>query len=228
MLKALKSLFIIEEEDPKASKSREKTVKKVTQTPKTTASSMPESAKGRAGKVEARFTNILLQAMDANNLDGFDYLEFKQSLQSLSNMPMDEATRFKSAFAMAQTMNATVANLVKTGGHYINILKQEEHKFEEALKNQQNQQVNAKIQEVKGIESGIQAKAEQIKLLSKEIESQQKQVEGLKNQINSATIKMENTKNDFIASFNLLVSQIDQDIENIKKYLGNQQGGTKK
>jgi hypothetical protein len=31
---------------------------------------------------------------------------------------------------------------------------------------------------------------------------------------------MENTKNDFIASFNLLVSQIDQDIENIKKYLG--------
>jgi len=222
MLKALKSLFIIEEENPKASKNREKTVRKATETPKTTASSMAESTKGRAGKVEAKFTNILLQAMDANNLDGFDYLEFKQSLQSLSKMPMDEATRFKSAFAMAQTMKATVENLVKTGGHYINILKQEEHKFEEALRNQQNQQVNAKMQEVKGLEKAIKAKAEQIKLLTKEIEAQQKQVEGLNHQIKTATVKMENTKNDFIASFNLLVSQIDQDLDNIKKYLGNQ------
>ena len=113
MLKALKSLFIIEEEDSK-SKSTSKTKSK--QAPKAkpatnTVSSIKESTKGRAGKVDSKFMNVLLKAMDNNNLEGFDYLEFKQSLKSLEKMPMDEATRYQSAFAMAKTMGASAAQL---------------------------------------------------------------------------------------------------------------------
>ncbi len=219
MLKSLKSLFIIEEEGPKTEK---KTIKKSSPTPPKTSptpSSIKESNQGRAGKVDSKFTNILLKAMDANNIEGFDYLEFKQSLKSLEKMPMDEATRFKSAFAMAQTMGASTDKLAKTAQHYIEVLKKEEQKFEQALENQQNQHINAKLEQVKKYESAIQSKAEKIKQLTKEIEEHQKKKESLNQQLQEAKVKMENTKNDFIASYNLLVSQIDQDVDNIQKHL---------
>ena len=41
----------------------------------------------------------------------------------------------------------------------------------------------------------------------------------LKQSIAQATKKVESTKNDFIASYNSLVSQIQQDIDNMKKHL---------
>ncbi len=137
MFKNLKSLFIEETEDrtkkgqPIEQQSVEKTGKGKSMTP--SASTYRMSA--TPGKVSTKFMEILFKAMEDNNLDGFDYLEFKQSLKSLEKMLMDEATRFKSAFAMAQRMKATPALLVKTANHYLNILKQEEQKFENASVN---------------------------------------------------------------------------------------------
>ena len=82
--------------------------------------------------------------MEKANIEGFDYLEYKQSLKSLAKMPMDERTRFQSAYAMAQTMGASVGHLIKTAQHYIDILAAEEKKFETALANQKKLQCNYK------------------------------------------------------------------------------------
>ena len=40
-------------------------------------------------------------------------------------MPMDEQTRFQSAFAMAQTLGATTEHLMHSANHYLEILKKE-------------------------------------------------------------------------------------------------------
>ena len=221
MFKNLKSLFIEEvNEGPKKEQNTpSKTTVKQASTTKKTPLSANAGLKPSAGKATTKFMEILFKAMEDNDLDGFDYLEFKHSLKSLEKMPMDEATRFKSAFAMAQTMNATPAQLIKTANHYMNVLKQEEEKFNQALVNQRAKQIGNKEQQLTQLEATIKTKTQQIKNLTAEITKHQKTMDQVKQQVAKASVKVESTKNDFEASFNVVVSQIAKDIENMKKYL---------
>ena len=220
MFKNLKSLFIEEEEgSSKKPVSKQNRAAKNTPTAPASKATVSESKAGRPGQVTKKFMEILLKAMEAGNLDGFDYLEYKQSLKSLEKMPMDEATRYQSAFAMAQTMGATPDKLIKTAQHYINLLSNEEKKFEDALANQTTKQIGSKRQKISKLEENVKAKAEKIKKLTQEIEADQKQAAAMKQEISSATQKVESTKNDFIASYNTLVGLINRDVENMSKYL---------
>ena len=221
MFKNLKSLFIIEEEKSAQKKAQPKQSPKPSNKKKPEQASpiTPSSQTAGPGKVTPKFTDVLLKALEANNLDGFDYLEYKQSLASLKKMSMDEATMYKSAFAMAQTMKSTPEQLVKTAQHYISVLEKEEQKFEQALANQRNVQIGDKNKEIKRLDDTIKAKAAQIKKLTQEIEQHQKSVAKLRGEMSQASLKVETTKNNFIASFNSLVNQIKVDVENMKKYL---------
>ena len=219
MWKNIKSLFIIEDEESGASsKKPPKTVKKAPV--QHTQQTIPQSKAGAPGKVKKKFMEVLLRAMDANNLQGFDYLEYKQSLKSLESMPMDEKTRYQSAMAMAKTMGGTPPQLVKTAQHYIDILKKEEAKFEDALAHQTKTQIESKKLEINKLNEVISVKAAEIKKLTVQIEEHQRKQKKLDAEIGEATAKVETTKNDFIASFNSLVGQIQEDINNIQQYLG--------
>ena len=134
-------------------------------------------------------------------------------------MPMDEATRFQSAFAMAQTMGANPDQLLQTAQHYVDVLDREEKKFEEALAAQRQKQIGSKEQAISKLNEEVKKQAEQIKKLTEAIDAKQKKMQQLKEDISLASTKVEATKNDFIASFNSLVNQIQADMENIKKYL---------
>lgn len=232
MLKNLKKWFIVDDEEFKDKMSggtakdadivpEQKT--KSTSTSKSISTSSSSSASSSStvpsGKSSPKFTNILLQAMEANNLDGFDYLEYKNSLHNLAKMPMDEQTRYQSAFAAASTMGATPAKLVKTAHFYIDILKKEEAKFAQALANQKDKQIGDKSQLIQQHDNLIKEKTKQIEQLKKEIAQHQAKSEQMKKSISAATVKVETTKNNFVASYNLVLSQIQRDIENMKKYL---------
>lgn len=213
MLKNLKSLFIIEEEGEQQPKGEQKTMPATPVTPeKTPAAAGP-------GQVNQQFLEVLFKAMQDNNLGGFDYLEFKQSLRSLEKMPMDEPTRFQSAYAMAQTLGANAQTLVQTAEHYLNIIKQEEQKFNQAHNAQREKQIGNKENEIKQLEEAARAKMAQIEQLNKEIEAHKQKAGALKKEIEDAVIKVETTKNNFVASYNALVEQIARDVENMKRYL---------
>lgn len=214
MLKNLKSLFIVEDEE--TAKVPEKAPAKV-EVPKT-APVIKQSAVGEPGKVSAKFSDVLIAAMERDNQEGFDYMEFKQSLKSLANMPMDEATRYQSALAMAKTLGATPAKLLESAAHYLNVLKIEENKFEHALAKQQEEKIGQKGNEQEQLKKVINEKMETIKRLNLEIENHKKQLDALQKEVEEAAKKVETTKNDFIASYNSLVSQIQTDIDNLKKY----------
>lgn len=213
MWKNIKSLFIIEEEVPEAL-----THEPVAPSPGVRVVENAPKSQSK-GKVTEQFTEVLLRAMSEQDIEGFDYLEFKKSLNSLKQMEMDDATRYQSAFAMAQTMGANPARLVETAQHYIEVLKNERAKFGEALANQQKLQVEDKEQQIRQIDESIKAKAAQIQQLQQEIEVRQKESEALKTQIKEATDKLMATQSDFAASFEALAGQIIQDVENMKQFL---------
>lgn len=216
MLKNLKSIFIVEAPSPQPA-----TAAKAKPAPAAAKPAPAPAPVGDAqpGKITPKFTDILLAAMEKVNIEGFDYLEYKKSLQSLQKMNMDEATAFQSAYAMAQTMGATPAHLAQTAGHYLQALKAEEEKFNQALVGQREARVGAKLNEQTQLQAGIKEKSERIRQLQAEIARDQASLTQLDAEIQQATLTIEQTKNDFFASYQNLMGQIQADVEKMQRYL---------
>ena len=214
--KSIKSLFIVE--DPNAP-------------PKAVGQQSPPSNQtiskpidfdlppAQPGEANAKFIEVLLGAMEKTNLTGVDYLEYRQSLKSLEKMPMDEQVRYQSAFAMAQAMGATPQKLLESAGHYVEVLKSEQSKFDEALRNQTADRIGNRQEMIKNLDATLKQKAEQIKKLAQEMEQHRADMEKLESEIKEATTKVTTTQGDFVASYQMLVSQINVDVENMKKFL---------
>lgn len=221
-LKDFKALFIVPDEEPRkpeqkassASTTPSQESKTPTSLPKETGSDAPSP-----GKVNDKFLNVLFSAIEKNNQEGFDYLEFRNSLQSLKEMSMDEATRFKSAMAMAKSMGASMTAIVTSAQQYLQVLKSEQGKFDEAMKNQRAQQIGNKEQQMEELSNSVKAKEEEIKKMQQEIEQTKQKYVELSQQIKDATRHIESTKNDFVASYESLVGQIQGDLNKIQEYM---------
>lgn len=213
-LKKLKGVFVVDEGGEAEEKSQPKPAK-VTSLPAPTRT-VPSSV---SGNVSEKFTDILLQAMERNNQEGFDYIEYKRSLQTLEKMPMDEKTRYFSAFAAAQSMGISQQKLIESAGFYLNILQVEQKQFNAATNGQREKQVGGKENAIKSLEKSIQEKGETIAKLTQEIQQHQAEMEATKAEIQEAVVKIETTMQDFHASFSNLENQINTDVEKMKTYL---------
>ena len=228
MFDKIKSLFVVDDDPQAAANSNAKNSNKPKESKPQSEAPQPsikiekpkfDKDNPPKGKPNEKFVNILLGAIEKNNVEGFDYLEFKQSLQNLGNVEMDEATKFKSALAMAKTMGATKQILFSSADLYLNVLSKEEAKFMESFSNQVNLQVNKRSEQIKNLESGIALKKKQIQELQKEIETQEKALNEEKTNANQANAKVEATKDSFYHAYHIVSEQIKADIEKMKKYL---------
>ncbi len=219
MFEKLKSLFVIEEEEtpkPQAGSSSPSGKQEIVEAKE---KSRPLQITAEGGKVRNTFMEVLFGALEKANQEGFDYLEFKQSLQSLEKMSMDEATRFQSAMAMAEAMGAKKEMLLQSAAHYLRVLQQEERKFKQTLQKQQDQKVLRKQKELEKLNQSILGKEEQIRKLRREIEQERKTAQEIQQAVASEKQKIEATARDFMASLQALSGKIKADVEKMKQYL---------
>jgi len=225
MFDKLKKLFVIEDENAaKTTPATENTVSETKASPSKPLVDKPKIKTSAdyntpSGKADQKFVDILLNAIEKNNLEGFDYLEYKSSLQGLDNMAMDEATRYKSAFVMAKTMGVTPEKLLNSAKHYVAVLNKEEKKFIDALKNQRQKQVVGKEDQLVNLQKEVAAKKAQIEQLKKEIEANEKSFQTIKDGINKSAAKVEKTNDRFMHAYKVVLGQIMTDVGNMQKYL---------
>lgn len=224
IFKKFKSVFVVEEESGEAQSKNQQTSQhpaEMTAPPsrQRAESSTTAPAASPSGSVNDKFVEILAAALEKNNQEGFDYFEFRQALKNLAKMPMDEQTRFHSAYAMAQTMGVTPAKLVESAKFYLNVLTNEQAKFNEAHTQQRSRLIGNREEEVKNLEAAMQQKAEQIQQLSREIEEHRQRSEQIRKEISDSTVKIETTKADFEATFANVTAHIQEDIGKIQQYL---------
>jgi hypothetical protein len=219
MLKKFKSLFVIEEEDTSSKKAPSESTsgQKKDLTP-LERPVIQVSGTGK-GQVQDKFLDVLFSALQSSNQEGFDYLEFKDFLQSSANIPMDDSMRIKFAFANAQTMGATKEKILTTAREYIRVLGSEEAKFQEALNAQRDKNLTGKHNEIKKLEHTIQEKEAHIEKLKAEMEEHRKQIGTLEQEINGASEKLTQTASDFEATYRALLGQIETDVKNIEAHL---------
>lgn len=161
----------------------------------------------------------LLKAIANAHIKEFDYLKFRQSVQSMMAMDMDESTSIKSAFATASTMGLTKDKLLKTAYHYQTALNKEKEKFAVALKNRIAKDVDGRRLDAQKYAQEIESHKAKIEKLQKEIELYQGKVDSVEADVNKALSKIEATRDSFKGTFDGLYSQLEEDIENIETYL---------
>jgi hypothetical protein len=222
-LKKLKGVFVVEDPNaPAASAKPQSTATPAAASQQSAPTHTPTpsvSYTSGSGKANDKFLEVLFKAMETANAPGYDYFEFKQALNNLKNVPMDDVTRFKSAFAMAQTMGATKDALLNTAGGYLKVLQQEQAKFQDAANNQMQGQVGNKNTQITNFDAAIKQKQAEIQRMTAEIEQHRKEMETLKQDISQSTAKVSQTIADFEATYTYLVSQIQGDVNSMKQYL---------
>lgn len=220
-IKNLKSLFIEEEPAQEGTEQPAPTSAKAPEADSKPArpAAAPSTTSMDTGKVDQRFLDTLLQALEANNLEGFDYLEYRQALRSLVKMDMDEATRFKSAYAMAQTMNVTPRDLSRTAQVYLDVLAKEKKKFSDALANQERTQIQTRQNRIADLEASITSCQKQIEELMASINTQRDEMTNLSSELSEVHQKIQKTEQQFMASHDFLTKEIEADIQKMDQYL---------
>lgn len=235
MLKGLKSLFIVEEEAPRNDSAADDAPERPEVTPLNDRRSAGPVGGGAApgpqprseasavaktqGTVNTDIVAKLLDGIDRNDLEGFDYLEYKRSLKAMESFPMDEATKYRSAFATASTVGATQDKLLSSVEYYLQILDQEKTQFDAVVDRQFADQVAGRKTQLDEIERGIDTRTQQIARLTSEIEDLRQRANEIGGSLSDSETKIANTKLDFEASFAYVKNLFVQDAEKMRRYL---------
>ncbi|MFN7118997.1 MAG: hypothetical protein ACK4TA_19515 [Saprospiraceae bacterium] len=174
---------------------------------------------GDAHGLDERSVEFLTKALEKNNLPGFDYIEYKQSLGALMAMNIDEMTAFKSAYATAATVGLTKEKLLKTAEHYKGVLNQEKTQFDAALEKQIQQRVKSKQEEVVKLKKQIEDYQIKIQQMQEKIAEYESVIANADEDIRSSMEKIESTRENFETTLRSIVNEIDKDVDNINRYL---------
>ncbi len=169
--------------------------------------------------LDERSMESLVGALERENLPGFDYLEFKQALERLQAMNMEEEVAFKSAFATASTMGLTKDKLLKTASHYKKVLDKEQKSFESALQKQIKAKVDGKRKEVETLRKKLASYEAKIKELEQLKASATKTISEADQTIQAAQDSINEVHQRFEVTLQALHNQIDKDITDIDRFL---------
>lgn len=169
--------------------------------------------------LDERSFEFLTQALERNNLPGFDYIEFKRAVVQLIAMQQDEATAHKSAFTTASTLGLTKDKLLETAGYYRNLIEKEQAQFALALENQNATKVATRQTEVTRLRDQIERHKSEIARLQEELGSYLAQIDQAESAAKTEAEKLDKAKVAFEKANKSILLQIDKDIENLHKFL---------
>jgi len=169
---------------------------------------------------DSKSRETLLEAIEQSQLDNYDYLKFKKSVQELATVIPDESLRFKTVFTTAKTMGVTKEKLIETANHYVLVLNEELRKFNEAVTDQVDSRIGADEQRVQSLDQTITAKHDQIKKLSEEIDALTAERTTLVTKVAQDKATLESRKTNFIGTHASMVQDIKNDIAKVSSYLG--------
>ncbi len=169
--------------------------------------------------LDEKSVDFLTNALEKNNLPGFDFMEFKLSLSRMQDMNLPEETAYKTTFATASTVGLTKDKLVSTAQHYRQVLLKEKEQFDVALNNQLQKRVKSKQQEVEKLRAQIDVWKQQIENLQNQIAKSQATIDDAGNMIQHEMDRIGATKENFVHTHQSILNQMDLDIQNIQKYL---------
>jgi len=172
-----------------------------------------------ASEQDKRSANAIYKAIEKNNIDGFDYIEYRSALDGLEALNMEEAMRYQSAYVTASTMGLTRDKLFKTAKFYRDIVVKEKTQFDRVVEAQKTKGVAKLENDIKKLKEAIKTKEEQIKKLQADIEKHNAKATEIQEKIDNTDEKIQATQVGFENAYEKILGHIDNDISNIETYV---------
>ena len=166
-----------------------------------------------------RFANALMKALEKKNLDGFDYLEFKQSVGRLTEIGMDLDTAINSAFITGSSVGLTKEKLIKTANYYAEVLQDEKSQFMRSLEKHLVDNVEGKAKQTGELKKKIANWESKIQQLQEQINAAKAEIEASDSQINAARSKAEENQKGFDEAMEVITQTIQKDVADIRRVL---------
>lgn len=166
-----------------------------------------------------RFANALMKALEKKNLEGFDYLEFKQSVDRLTEIGMDLDTAINSAFITGNSVGLTKEKLVKTAGYYADVLQDEKAQFMRSLEKHLVDNVEGKAKQTGELKKKIANWESKIGQLREQIDAARTQIDSSDAEIDAARSKAEENQRGFDDALAVITQTIEEDVANINRVI---------
>ena len=160
----------------------------------------------------------LIRVLSENNVDGYDYFEFRGSLENMRSVIPAEGDRFKAAFAAVSSI-VSIDKIISSADFYLSKLAEKKAEFDKYVQQVTDAKVTDKEAEAAKIKEMIVAKTKEITLLNEEINKLQEVSRIKQNDAVAERAKIETVKNNFNATSNKVVTDIEADKNKISSYL---------
>lgn len=211
----LKDLFFTvtkTEDDPKAQPAKPVTG---TTAPVT---AMPMPAVVTAG-VNTEMLEILNKAVENANIEGFDYLEFREALAGYATLPMTEQQKFEAVFNTVKVMGVTFDKLIASIDHYLGVVSKQRDAFMANVDNAVKEQVDDKNAEITKDEQTIADAIAEINRLNEVVVQTQQGVLAKKNEVAQNQQQIDMTRSSFESTYNVVVGRLNEDKTKMTTFL---------
>ncbi len=171
--------------------------------------------------IDERSAEFLLSKLTSRQKQGFDYLRFKRSLKAMEHLPLDESTRFQSAFAAAQALDVTREELMKTAQYYLDYLGKEQAQFSREAEDRLQKRVKERKQQIEHVTEMIEKYREKVKQLQAQIAGYEEKVSHATAEMESEQERIDSSRQLFDQTCQSLMEAIEEDLEKLNRYLGN-------
>lgn len=173
------------------------------------------------GVVDQKFLDHFQQLFDKSNLPGVDYYEFRKSLDALAAQAVDDKTKFSMVYniLLATDNTLTKQHVIDSANQYLAIMADDKSSFGGSVDNKKNKEIVSRQNSIQSLDDDTAAKQQQIADLTKAIQGNQTQKVQLQTEIVTEGSKIDKSEKDFEATYQLVVSNINNDIKSLQIYL---------
>lgn len=202
-LKSIKNLFIQTEYTEETSDPKKSTEN--VETPTNQKNISTSMSKPIASKDVEKFVEVLTKDIQNSNLEGYDYLEFKTSIEELKESGLTLEQAIKSASIAVKSLT-TPQKILESISHYIQIVDKNKTEFEGNV-----------VQKLKEL---ISADEKELKQTLAEIDRLKNLEQTLIKKIDENKRKADANSNGFSEAYKIVISSMKEDEALIKKVLG--------
>ena len=164
------------------------------------------------GVADEKFVDMLKSVIADNNIPGQDYFEYKQSLDALASLPLDERTKFITVYATFKLQGCTKDVLTSSIDKYISLVQNEEKNFNAELASQRNSNVTGKTAQIQDAQKKLED-------LNKQIAETNTFIITASQEVQNAELKLQMTENSFKKSVEKVVGMLQADKDKINSYI---------
>jgi hypothetical protein len=162
--------------------------------------------------VDPSIKEMLEQSIQESKLSGFDYLKFIGAVEEMKSSGSSEDARFKMAFVAAKQLGVDKDSLVKSGNHYLDVLKKDEDDFNSDCSEFEKNELQTRDAKIAELDSRVTE-------LTKQLDDTKGALLSLKGEAASKRSSLESRRSGFQATLQSVKSVIETNISKINQYL---------